>query len=811
MKNLSISIKLALGFGVVIVMLLLSGGIAYYSLSENYKSFTEYRGLARDTNLMGGVQANLLMVRMNVKDFLITDSEKDKQEFAKYMGITRGFMTEASEEIKNPERAALVAEADKLLGEYEGKFVEVESIQAERNTQVAIMDRVGPSMESKLSEVMRSAFDDEDVTAAYYAGAALRSLMIGRLYAGKYLQNNKMSAVERFEAEFKELENQMIILDREVQNFGRRELLGEVAALKKEYSAAFGSAVDLISRRNNLVSQGLDKIGPAIASDLEKAKLSVKKDQDILGPQVQQQSEEAQSTVGLLSVAAGILGILAGIYISRSVSVPLSRATDFADAVSSGDFDRSIDIDQKDEVGRICSALNKIKETVSGAADEVEGIVSRVERGEMTAKGDESHFSGGFAKLVDGVNTLVNVYSGFLDQLPVGVMSLTPEFKPVYLNETAKKVGGVDALKDRKCFEIFNTDDCNTENCASKVSMKNKASAESTTVSRTATGEYHISYSSLPLMSRSGEVLGAAEIIIDQTEIKKAQETMLEVAGKANDIADRVASASEELAAQVEQVSNGSEIQQQRVSETATAMEEMNSSVLEIARNASEAREQSDNSTEKAGEGSELVNKVVDAINRVNSVATDLQNDMENLGEQAKAIGGVMNVITDIADQTNLLALNAAIEAARAGEAGRGFAVVADEVRKLAEKTMDATTEVGNNIKGIQSATDKNLTNVTSAVGYVGQATELANNSGDVLREIVRLATGSSELIGGIATAAEEQSATSEQINRAVDEVNRIVAETTDGMVQSATAVQELAEMALDLKSVLNSLNTNKS
>ncbi len=810
MKNLPISIKLAIGFGAVIILLLVSGGMAYNALSKNYDSFTQYRGLAMDTNLMGRVQANLLMVRMNVKDFLITDSDKDKQEYSKFMEITDGFMHEVKKEIQDPQRAKMIEEADSLLSGYDEKFKEVEAIQDERNKQVAIMDKNGPSIEEKFTQIMSSAKEDDDITAAYYTGRALRNLLLGRLYASKFLQGHKMESVERVAAEFRDFKKELEILDREVQNPTRRQLLAEAVELEKEYNIAFGKVVELINTRNDIVRNNLDKWGPTIAKNLEDAKLSVKEEQDILGPKVQQQSEKAKASVGILSLAAGILGLIAATFIGRGITKPLEKATSFAAAVSAGDFGRSIDIDQKDEVGKICSALESIKESVSEAADEVESIVHRVERGDMTARGDETAFDGGFANLVNGVNTLVAVYSGFIDNLPVGVMSLTPEFKPVYLNETAIKVGGIDAIKDRKCSDIFNTGDCNTEKCASKRSMKSRSVTQSSTISRTATGEYHISYSSLPLISRSGEVVGAAEIIIDQTEIRNAQQTMMEVAGQANDIADRVASASEELAAQVEQVSNGSEIQQQRVAETATAMEQMNSSVLEIARNASEAREQSDNATERAGEGAELVNRVVDAINRVNSVATDLQADMENLGEQAKAIGGVMNVITDIADQTNLLALNAAIEAARAGEAGRGFAVVADEVRKLAEKTMDATNEVGNNIRGIQSATDKNLTNVTNAVGFVGDATELANTSGEVLKQIVNLAAGSSELVDGIATAAEEQSATSEQINRAIDEVNRIVAETTDGMVQSATAVQELAEMALDLKNVLNSLNQDK-
>ncbi|HAS88380.1 MAG TPA: chemotaxis protein [Desulfovibrio sp.] len=806
MKNLSIALKLGLGFGVVLLLLTFSGGLSYKDLSKNFESFTEYRGLARDTNLMGRVQANLLMVRMNVKDFLITDSKKDQEEYAKYMKLTEGFMGEAKVEIQDPERAKLVAEADKLLAGYNTKFAEVQNLQNKRNIEVDILNSVGPSIERKLTEVMRTANNDGDITAAYYTGLALRNLLLARLYAMKFLKTNEIEAVERVNNEFDSFAQQMKILDREVQNPGRRALLAEAKIEEAKYIAAFKKTVEHINSRNAIVSGSLDKWGPVIAKNLEDAKLSVKKDQDILGPKVQAQSEQAKANVGMLSLAAVVLGVFACFLIVRAITRPLGLATAFAGDVAAGKFNSSIDIDQKDEVGKICAALNSIRDSVSSAVDEVEDIVTRVEYGEMKAGGNADAYEGSFVDLVNGVNALGAVYSRFLDQLPVGVMSLTSDFETVYLNKAAQSIAGVDSYNDRKCYDLFSTGDCRTVDCASEICMKNRASTTSETSASPASGEYEIIYTSIPLITRSGEIVGATEVIIDQTEIKQAQATMLDVAGQANDIANRVASASEELSAQIDEVSNGAEIQQQRVGETATAMEQMNSSVLEIARNASEAREQSDNARGKAQEGAELVSDVVAAINKVNRVANTLQVDMEKLGDQAKSIGGVMTVITDIADQTNLLALNAAIEAARAGEAGRGFAVVADEVRKLAEKTMDATNEVGSNIQAIQSATDTNLRNVNSAVENVAQATELANSSGAALSQIVGMSTDSSSLVESIATAAEEQSATSEQINRAVDEVNRIVSDSAEGMIQSAGAVQELAEMALKLKKVLSNL-----
>jgi methyl-accepting chemotaxis protein len=296
-----------------------------------------------------------------------------------------------------------------------------------------------------------------------------------------------------------------------------------------------------------------------------------------------------------------------------------------------------------------------------------------------------------------------------------------------------------------------------------------------------------------------------AEVARTQAEYAKA-EGMLAAAGHIEGVVEILNSSSEELFAQIEKSTRGAEIQSDRVSETATAMEEMNATVLEVAKNASQAADTADQAKHKAQDGAEVVTKVVRGIGEVQSAALELKSDMTALGKQAESIGQILNVISDIADQTNLLALNAAIEAARAGDAGRGFAVVADEVRKLAEKTMAATKEVGEAIRGIQSGAKKNIDNVDLAVSRIDSATVLASQSGEALNSIVSLVDLTTDQVRSIATASEEQSATSEEINRAVDDVNRISSETSDAMRQSAQSVGELAHQAHVLKRLIDQM-----
>ena len=289
-------------------------------------------------------------------------------------------------------------------------------------------------------------------------------------------------------------------------------------------------------------------------------------------------------------------------------------------------------------------------------------------------------------------------------------------------------------------------------------------------------------------------------------EAQAKTEAMLVAADKLEQVGSVVSSASTELSAQIEQSDRGTAESAQRLSEAATAMNEMNATVQEVAKNAGNASSASAETKQRAEAGAQVVEKAVHSIEEVHHLSLELKEDMTQLNEHAQDISRIMAVISDIADQTNLLALNAAIEAARAGEAGRGFAVVADEVRKLAEKTMASTQDVGNAIKAIQESTTKSMTGVDNAVQRIGEATELANQSGRALQEIVSTVEATADQVNAIATASEEQSAASEEINQSIVQVNDMSRQTAEAMAEAAKAVSDLAMQAQGLTDLIQEL-----
>ncbi|MBE7414746.1 MAG: hypothetical protein HS130_05745 [Deltaproteobacteria bacterium] len=182
---------------------------------------------------------------------------------------------------------------------------------------------------------------------------------------------------------------------------------------------------------------------------------------------------------------------------------------------------------------------------------------------------------------------------------------------------------------------------------------------------------------------------------------------------------------------------------------------------------------------------------------------------MSKLGSRSEEIGNIISVINDIADQTNLLALNAAIEAARAGEQGRGFAVVADEVRKLAEKTMKATKEIGVMITAMQEETGKAISSMEHEVKAVEKGVKLATAAGQSLHEIVEKVGAVTSRMHQVAAAAEQQSTTTDQISGDVATMANVITDTSASAQQIARASEEIAELATGLKSKVEVFHTS--
>ncbi len=263
-----------------------------------------------------------------------------------------------------------------------------------------------------------------------------------------------------------------------------------------------------------------------------------------------------------------------------------------------------------------------------------------------------------------------------------------------------------------------------------------------------------------------------------------------------------------DIAAQIEESARRTQVQRDQTLGLSTAMEQMNATVLEVSRNAEAAAGNAEQSREHAMLGASVMGRAVASIEEVREKSLAIKTDMTLLEQHAGSIGRILTVISDIADQTNLLALNAAIEAARAGEAGRGFAVVADEVRKLAEKSVSATKEVEKTVHLIEGGTAKSMSTTEDAAVSVAKSTELANESGRTVSGIVAMAGDTADQVRAIATAVEQQSITSEEINRATREISDIADATFASMEVCGKTILDLRKLAGELHGMIEAMRS---
>ncbi len=293
---------------------------------------------------------------------------------------------------------------------------------------------------------------------------------------------------------------------------------------------------------------------------------------------------------------------------------------------------------------------------------------------------------------------------------------------------------------------------------------------------------------------KRGDELGVIARAMDalNTNLKKVFNEIISSVHSLTSSATQLSSIAEEMSRTAESSSN-------RANSVATSSEEMSQTVVDIAKNTANIADSAKKAVDTAQQGNMIVERSVGEVKEIDETVNESARFVKSLGERSAHIGEIVSVINDIADQTNLLALNAAIEAARAGEQGRGFAVVADEVRKLAERTAQATSEIEDMIKAIQNEVTKAVEIMDTATVKVQSGVTLTAQAGDALKAIVKSSDELQLMVQQIASATEEMSATSEEISKEIVDIANASRDTTASSHETAQAAVSLSQIATKL------------
>jgi methyl-accepting chemotaxis protein len=286
--------------------------------------------------------------------------------------------------------------------------------------------------------------------------------------------------------------------------------------------------------------------------------------------------------------------------------------------------------------------------------------------------------------------------------------------------------------------------------------------------------------------------------------LNQMKQNLRKMIGSIATTADQLASASEELSAGAVQSASTARTQSDQTRQVATAMHEMSATVLQVSDSSQRASSSSHNAAQAACQGGTVVEETLGTMRKIADSTHAVALRITELGKNSEKIGKIIAVIDEIADQTNLLALNAAIEAARAGEQGRGFAVVADEVRKLADRTTKATKEIAAMIEAIQVETTSAVQAMELGSREVQVGVDKTAASGDALKEIIAMSTQVGDMITQIATAATQQTSTTDEINSSVAHISDLTQTSAVGADQTARACADLSSLAFDLQNLVS-------
>ncbi|MCG3735409.1 methyl-accepting chemotaxis protein [Vibrio cincinnatiensis] len=266
---------------------------------------------------------------------------------------------------------------------------------------------------------------------------------------------------------------------------------------------------------------------------------------------------------------------------------------------------------------------------------------------------------------------------------------------------------------------------------------------------------------------------------------------------------EELASSSQELAVVTEQTTSGIMSQEEETEQVATAINQMTATVAEVANNAAQASDSAHVAANEAENGAKIVNNTVNSIDTLAQIVNDSSDNVHHVEQEVLNISSILNVIKEIADQTNLLALNAAIEAARAGEAGRGFAVVADEVRSLASRTQNSTSEIEQIIVQLQQGTQVAVDSMKQGAVQVDECVDLARRTSAALNSITEAVDVIAEMNIQIASASEEQRSVSESINQNIINVKHVAEENAAAADQTRASSTDIARLASELKTLV--------
>lgn len=522
--------------------------------------------------------------------------------------------------------------------------------------------------------------------------------------------------------------------------------------------------------------------GEEVGSNLVKQFDEIDETLKIKSQELSNSFSNAKKNSFLFSFSGMIIGtvvlFLSVFLLAPRIGKPIKKLINVFKEFSLGNFDVKITADSKDEFGELMNIANEFKDAQ----------VEKIFAAQKIADGNLENVREASDKdtLAQSINKEIKILGNLLNEIE----------KLIVANDK----GDLSVKLDTNRFSGVWSDILDGLNRLRKSTIAPIIEARSV-LSLMAEGDF--------THKMEGKYQGDYQAIKDA--VNKVIDSMNNIVGRVKISAEDLASSSEQISSRTVEMAAGTSEQNTQTFEILTSIEEMTRTINNSAQNANIAAETSKAAGEKAVLGGSVVEETIEGIDRIAEVVFKSAKTIQELGKSSTEIGKIIKVINEIADQTNLLALNAAIEAARAGEHGRGFAVVADEVRKLAERTTKATSEITGMIQKIQVDTSGAIDSIEIGTKEVKKGKLLAGDARKSLHEIISNTEEVAGIIDQLAAATEEQNATSHHIAKNLELISQVTQQNTESTEQISIAAQHLNNLTNKLQEIINQFKLDET